>query len=165
MTRYLIAIVLPSSLELAVRRYYQQTFNEPCYIHTLHCTFISPFILNESITPDILLKKITVPPDTFQFGVPNVFVQKSKNVLYLPIIPPEPLAVLYKEIFTMTAPSVHIETNAYNGGVLPEYLPHVTVNYNFKGEISQFLAPQITFNLPTPQLLIETGPGIWVPVA
>ena len=166
MPRYLLAIVLPNKLEIQLKQIYQHTFHQPCPVRTLHCTLIPPFTFKNEFTQIATtsqLEKIPPPSHQFEFGTPNIFIPKLRQILFLPIVPAEPLRELYKEIIEIDASAIHIETNAFSNNLLPEFIPHITLHYNFEGQANQLVMPEIKFNLPSPQILVETGPGIWDP--
>jgi hypothetical protein len=164
MARYLLAITLPSSVETALRDSYLQVFGKPLPVRTLHCTFIPPFVLKKGqtlVSLKALLKDTPPLIEQFSFGAPGLFVLKSRKIAYVQVLPSEPLQKIYDSIIEATKPIVDIETKAFKDNKLPAYLPHVTLNYNFRGDIAQFVPPSTTFPIPSPQLLTETGPGFW----
>jgi len=161
--RYLIASLLTPQSDQDLRKSYQDFFNHPCPIRTLHLTFIPPFTTNSTHLPLILsaIKQLPQMPTIFVPKQPELF-NHGRKILYLPLTPIEPLGEIYHTLLPSIRHLITFESADFPADTIPEFLPHLTLNYDFNDQLYPFSLPSsLTLNLPT--LLNEFDPGIWQP--
>lgn len=164
--RYLIAILLPQDLEQKLRAAYLAAYKTACKVKTLHLTLIPPFTLQSEdkiAQIQMYLSKLPRFRQAFTVDTPNVFVQYKRKILYLPVLPPKPVKTLYDELSHQYQNHMDIDVSKYSNRKVPEFVPHITLAYNFKGDHNILKFPNESFTLPKPELLKEQSPGVWLP--
>lgn len=166
--RYLIAIPLPQALADELRRRFQKIYHEPLRVKFIHSTMIPPFTIKDAETLVHVTSYLNELPEwqtQFQFGKPGMF-RHSRNIFYVPLIEENQTSELhdvYTRLVKKLRPLITIEATDFKKNELPRFLAHVTLSYNFSGDMNALLLPTDSFSLPKPQLLQESGPGLWVP--
>ena len=166
--RYIVASLVSPALASDLRQSYFQAFSKTCKVRTLHLTFIPPFTIDCPNTLFKIQETINQLPDTnhsFFFGQPGIFtVRDNRQVLYLPLKPAAPLQAIHQYITDNLSSLIQIETKNFKSDEIPEFLPHITLDYHFnQPDLNSYIPPADPFNLEMPRLLEERAPGIWQP--
>ncbi len=159
MTRYLVASLLTSFSDQEVRTSYQHIFKQPCLVHTLHLTYIPPFHLTKGDLPDIPGYQPLPPLPIISFGL---FSVTKRQILYAQLDSP----ILHQwatELHTLFNPHITILSDNFPSHVEPEFLPHISLDYDYKGTSLLPLKSKLTIQLQPPQLLCESARGVWIP--
>ncbi len=156
--RYLIASLVSQETDRQLRQLFADTYHRPCTIKTLHLTFIPPFqiaLQGQSLKvnyPNLIQNQFAVEDQ-------GVFAN-TRNILYLPLLPKEPLQDYYNQLLPQIRSQISFAASDFPKDTVPDFLPHITLDYNFSGSIIPFSNP-ININLEPASLLSETTPGIW----
>lgn len=164
--RYLIASLPNQSTDTLLRHSYEQAFNSACPVRTLHLTLIPPFTTDHLNLSSIQEKLATLPPfpERFTALAPKTF-NRHRQILHFPLEPQENLNHIYQTLLTQIKPLITFESADFAANQIPEFLPHITLDYNFTANLSLLTPPKSPLILTPPQLLTETGPGIWHPIS
>lgn len=158
--RYLIASLVSPQTDQQLRQLYADTYHRPCTIKTLHLTFVPPFNLQgQSLKvnyPNLIQNQFAVEDQ-------GIFAN-TRQILYLPLLPKEPLQDYYNLLLPQIRSQISFTASDFPKDTIPDFLPHITLDYNFSGSIIPFSNP-ININLEPVSLLTETAPGIWQPVS
>lgn len=157
--RYLIASLLEPQSDQRVRQAYQDAYNEPCRVRTLHLTYIPPFTTSTINSVISRLQSIPIPPLTYTPQSPDLFKRK-RHILYLPLQPAAPLQTYVQTLLPLIRQYITFEATDFPKNEIPDFLPHITLSYDFKLNQAP-LQPPATVTVLPPALLEETGPGIW----
>jgi 2'-5' RNA ligase len=159
--RYLIAVPLPQEQADLLRHLYHQTYRKPLTIKFLHLTLIPPFLFTSA--PH--LPEVPTLDNSFHFAPAAVFTQYQRRILYLPVLPPEPLRAIHNQLARILKNQIILDTKPYTNQEVPAFLPHITLDYKFTADPADFSPPQAAITLPAPELFQEHGPGLWKKVS
>ncbi len=163
--RYLIVSLLPQEIDQAIRDTYQETFQEHINIAHLHLTYLSPFFLKTSVTPDQVKKAIgnLAPSGMVSFSTPQIFTASQNPTLVLPLLPKDPLSTLNQQFTHQCSALIHYDMTVYNNHQVPPFDPHISLSYNFTRTnlLKNFDYPKQEFTLSTPVILQESSPASW----
>lgn len=70
------------------------------------------------------------------------FSQLNKKILYVAVEPQEEFALLYKKISLLLRPGIFFDTTVFERGMLPSYVPHISLDYDFDGDAYTFASLQ-----------------------
>jgi len=160
--RYLIASLVSPQTDRLLRQLFADTYHRPCTIKTLHLTFIPPFqiaLQGQSLKvnyPNLVQNQFTAENQ-------GVFAN-TRQILYLPLLPKEPLQHYYNQLLPQIRSQISFAASDFPKDTIPDFLPHITLDYDFSGSILPFSHP-IDITLEPVSLLSETAPGIWQPVS
>jgi 2'-5' RNA ligase len=160
--RYLIASLPDQSTDTLIRHIYRQAFAKACPVRTLHLTIIPPFLTDHlNISPiQESLASISTFPSALTATAPQIF-NRHRQILHFPLEPKEILGQIYQTLFTQIKPLITFETTDFAANEIPEFLPHITLDYNFTANLSLLTPPESPLIFTPPKLLTETAPGIW----
>lgn len=169
MKNYMIAFHLPEGIDGKIKNVYREVFKKEIPISNLHLTLLPPFSLRE-IDPSELNEKLSTVVSkmfTVTLGRPRIFKNKHKNNLYVEVNPKNEVEDYYKELKQNFKDLIKFDTSVYEGKKLPQFLPHISLDYDFTfsedklGLIGKRF-PKEDFKLLGPAIYIEKSPEMWV---
>ncbi len=162
--RYLVASLLTADSETQIRHSFEATYHTPCTVKTLHLTFLPPFTTQVENLSTITQALQQIPPiPSLTFSHQAIFEHK-RRILHLPLESKQTLTAIYQQLFSELRPLLTFNTTDFATDTIPEFIPHLTLSYNFESEIIPLIDPPQTLIFDPTSLLQENGPGLWQPI-
>jgi 2'-5' RNA ligase len=103
----------------------------------LHLSLVFSFNLKNGYDEKWLIErliKVRFRPIAAKLTIPGLFEQQGKQILYLTVEPYDELMDLHRRINKTIGKGTEIETTGFDGGELPDFWPHITLDYDFDGD-------------------------------
>ena len=163
MPRYFVVVQIPPETVGLIKTYFQNKFGKEMQATHVHMSLLPPFYLNEGRTEQELLKEIgdmRWSPFVAKFAGVRKSSQKTRNYLFLKVGPEESCSGLSLLVEKRLEGMITVDKTPYLNGVVPQFEAHVTIDYDFGGEVpSDF--PEISFDINKISVAKEDG-GVWV---
>ncbi len=168
--RYLLAVSLPQEKKALLEAAYLRATGQPIAIQNTHISLEFPFFLAERVGErDFLNRATQIPFFTFTatLSKTGMYRQKGKAILFLRAQPEAKFLELHGDLRRELQEYYRLDTSVYDGGVVPMYEPHLTLNYDFTGTEDQRkkIAEELkdfSFEVSNVELLKEVDKGVWV---
>jgi 2'-5' RNA ligase len=135
MQNYIVAYLIPPKFGDKIRSVYENIFKKALPIENLHLTLIPPFSVENKKDLDSVKKyldKFKNKVITLKAGEANLFVSPGESILYLPLEPKGEITKIYNNLNSFSKNLIKIETSLYHSDEVPPFLPHISLDYNFK---------------------------------
>jgi 2'-5' RNA ligase len=135
--KYALVYRVPEYVRLALSGAYERCLGRSLPVTTPHISFTFPFYLHEgygeewlgNVSSSLVFDEI----GAWLSGVSS-FSQHTKKILYIAVEPTPALYALNLQVSQAIRSAAHYDLSVYDGGVLPSFLPHLTLDYDFDGD-------------------------------
>ena len=110
-------------------------------------SLLAPFFLKDGRRETEILSKIkevVIIPFKARFSSLGLFEQRERKFLHALIEPADECGELAQRLSVALEVMIEIDTSPYTNGVIPSFEAHVTLDYNFEGEIPKTV-PEVEF--------------------
>ena len=136
-------------------------------VKTPHLSILWPFFLNSGVTEKTILKNIkNISFDSFEAKLSklSVWVQKNKKILVVEVEPQKTFQKIFGEVLLILRSDIVFDKSVFSDGLLPSFLPHITLDYDFKGAVEEVNSKESIFEVSKIGLFREEEGGKWVKV-
>lgn len=156
-SRYAVWVEVPQNIGLVTK------------VKTPHLSILWPFFLNDKTREKTIKNKLkNISIDSFEARLSrlSVWEQKDKKILVVEVDPKDKFQKIFGGVLLALRSEIMFDKSVFSEGLLPSFSPHITVDYDFNGEIStlQKLKLNKTFLVEEVDLYREEGEGEWVKV-
>ena len=168
--RYAVWIELPFEMVELLRDFYIKKSGKKLPVKNLHLSILWPFYLNAGVTEEIILEKLkNILFENFEAKLLKLLVweQKNKKILVVEMEPKSKFQKIFGEILMVLRKDIVFDKSVFSEGLLPDFLPHITLNYNFDGDISGWNEQELgkySFTVDKIGLYREEERGKWLKV-
>lgn len=139
-------------------------------VKTPHLSILWPFYLNAGVAKETILKKIkNISFESFEARLSklSVWEQKDKKILVVEVEPKDKFQKIFGEVLLVLRSDIVFDKSVFSEGLLPSFLPHITLNYNFDGDMlgwDEQGLNKYSFTVDSIGLYREEERGKWVKV-
>jgi 2'-5' RNA ligase len=136
-------------------------------VKNLHLSILWPFFINSGVAEEAILKKIkNISFECFEAKLSKslVWEQKNKKILVVEVEPKEKFQKIFGEVLLTLRSDILFDKSVFSEGLLPSFLPHITIDYDFKGKIEEINLKESVFKVSEVDLYREEERGKWVRV-
>jgi len=136
-------------------------------VKTPHLSILWPFFLNTGVTEKKILEKVrNISFESFEVRLSklSVWEQKNKKILVVEVEPKEKFQKIFGEVLLALRSDIVFDKSVFSEGLLPSFLPHITIDYDFKREISTLQNQELNETFPAEKvdLYREEEKGKWI---
>ncbi|KKR67333.1 MAG: hypothetical protein UU09_C0032G0015 [Microgenomates group bacterium GW2011_GWA2_40_6] len=109
-------------------------------VKTPHLSILWPFFLNTGVTEKNILEKVrNILFESFEARLSklSVWEQKDKKILVVEVEPKEKFQKIFGEVLLALRSDIVFDKSVFSEGLLPNFLPHITIDYDFNGDVSK----------------------------
>ncbi len=137
-SKYVVVYSLPDYVVDLLKDAYFRTTGRQLLSHNLHISFTYPFFLKDGFEEKWLKSRVVnCRFDEIEgyFSKIDVFEQNYKKILYIKIKPKDKLEKLHLKLNKKLRKGVLYDKRIFENEELPKYLPHVSIDYDFDGDV------------------------------
>jgi 2'-5' RNA ligase len=168
--RYAVWIEIPPEVVDFLRGFYLRKTGKGISVRSVHLSILWPFFLNEKTDEKTIFDKFkSILVDSFEAKLLKFLVweQKNKKILVVVVEPRERFKKIFNEVLAKLRDDIVFDKSVFSEGKLPEFLPHITIDYNFadsedggnEGELGKCF-----FTVDKMNLYREEERGKWIKV-
>ncbi|MEK7527870.1 MAG: hypothetical protein AAB574_02550 [Patescibacteria group bacterium] len=167
--RYAVWVEIPLATVDFLKSFYLKKSGKDLTIENLHLSILWPFFINNGVTEETILEKIkNISVGNFEARLSKLLVleQKNKKILAAEVEPKEKFQKIFGEVLMSLRNGIVFDKSVFSEGILPSFLPHVTIDYDFNGDMSTLQKQELdeTFLVEKVDLYREEGEGRWVKI-
>lgn len=163
MSRYFVVVQIPQETVELVKSYYRSKFHREMSATHMHMSLLPPFFLDKNYSEVELLRLVSETKwDHFEAKFVGVRLseQRLRKYLFLKVGSEESCRKLSLLVEKQIEHMMNIDKTPYLNEMVPPFEAHVTIDYDFVGEIPDDF-PEISFNVEKISVAKEVG-GEWV---
>lgn len=134
--KYIVAFAVPPYVKEVIKEGYLKVTGRKLPASNLHISLIYPFFIHSSYSEEWVLNKLKnydfISIDSRLSDI-DVFRQE-KDLLYVSVEPENDYLASYLTVNRILRPGIHIDTKPFLNGELPDYVPHIGIDYDFNGD-------------------------------
>lgn len=137
MKKYIVAFKPPDFVASVFQAAYARVTGRELPTENLHISLTYPFYLSDGYGEDWLrARAVALDFETISAWVDQLGVfEQDKRILYIGIEPENEIVKLHQEITKSIREGISFDLSVYASGELPTYLPHISLDYDFDGDV------------------------------
>lgn len=135
--KYAVVYRVPNYVNTVLAGAYERCVGRSLPVTSPHISMSFPFYLNDGYGEEWLSRAINLV-HFLEIGAwlseVSYFSQQNKKILYASVEPFASFYSLHLQVSQAIRPGAHYDVTVFDGGVLPSFLPHLTLDYDFDGD-------------------------------